>query len=106
MSKRKDKNKGKGTTKVDEIPTTPENSGEESTEIVETSTETEEKEEVEEKPISNLPSVPLKVFCQLSGKKPDQIAGFRRFALNQKLKAMTVPQWREQLVAFENRPMR
>lgn len=59
-----------------------------------------------EKEVFNLPTIALNVFCQLSGKKPDQIAGFRRYALNQKFHAMTVPQWREKLSEFENRPVR
>ena len=64
------------------------------------------KVESTEKPVTNLPLIPLTVFCTLSGKKPDQIAGFRRYAINQNLKPMTVPQWREELVKFANRPVR
>lgn len=71
--------------------------------------ESTEKEEIEikstEKPVFNLPTITLNVFCQLSGKKPDQIAGFRRYALNQKFQSLTVPQWREKLLEFENRPV-
>lgn len=50
--------------------------------------------------------VPLAVFIQLSGRKLDQVAGFKRFALNQKLEPRTIPEWREKLVEFDNRPMR
>lgn len=52
----------------------------------------------------DLPLVPLVVFCNVSGKKPDQIAGFRRYALNKKFDPMTIPQWREKLVEFERKP--
>lgn len=52
------------------------------------------------------PSVPLKVFCSLSGLKPDQIAGFQRYAITNKLGPMTITQWRETLVGFQNKPTR
>jgi len=52
-----------------------------------------------------LPLIPLEVFCKLSGKKPDQIAGFRRYALSNQLKPKTIPEWREELIAFQNKPM-
>lgn len=52
------------------------------------------------------PSIPLGVFCSLSGVKPDQLAGFRMYATTQKLKPMTVPQWRAKLVEFQNKPTR
>lgn len=50
--------------------------------------------------------ISLAVFIQLAGKKPDQVAGFKRWALNQGLKPMTVRQWRGKMVEFDNRPMR
>ena len=55
---------------------------------------------------TDYPRLSLKVFCHLSGKKPDQIAGFRRYAITQKLDLLTVPQWREKLVEFQNKPTR
>ena len=63
-----------------------------------------EKEPVKKEP--DHPACPLEVFCKLSGKKPDQIAGFRRYAISAKLKPMTILKWREKLVEFQNKPMR
>ena len=56
--------------------------------------------------VEDLPTVSLQVFCQLSGRKADQIAGFRRYAQSQRLSVLTVPEWRNKLVEFDNRPMR
>ena len=55
---------------------------------------------------SDLPLINLTVYCNLSGLKFDQIAGFRRYAINQKLGPMTVPQWREEYNGFLAKPMR
>ena len=49
---------------------------------------------------------PLAIFCQLSGKKPDQMAGFRRYALTNKIGPLTIPEWKKQLEAFQKKPMR
>ena len=98
------KDKSKWTKKVDSDSTTTEELNE-STET-EIKVEKKSKKETPKEPVSNLPLVPLEIFCRLSGKKLDQMAGFRRFALTQKMKPMTIPQWRKALVAFENRPMR
>jgi hypothetical protein len=56
-------------------------------------------------PTEVLPLCTLEVFCQLSGKRADQIAGFRRYALNQQLKPRTIPEWKQELTAFQNKPM-
>jgi hypothetical protein len=53
-----------------------------------------------------LPVVQLKVFCSISGKKPDQIAGFVVYAKMKELKPMTIPEWQEELTAFQNKPTR
>lgn len=52
------------------------------------------------------PRQPLKIFCHLSGKKPDQMAGFRRYASNQKLGPMTMKEWQKSFVEFQNKPMK
>lgn len=54
----------------------------------------------------DLPLINLNVFCQLSGLKFDQTAGFRRYATTKKLAPMTVPQWRKKLEDFQNKPTR
>lgn len=66
--------------------------------------ESPEKPKEEER--TGLPTVPLKVFCTLSGKKPDQMAGFKNYAKRSGLKPMTIPQWKEAFVEFQNKPMR
>jgi len=51
-----------------------------------------------------LPRVDLRVWAISSGIKPDQLAGFVRYAIKNNLGRMTIPEWREALEAFRNRP--
>ena len=81
--------------------------------VTEKSVKDDEKPDIVEKAKEETPkkepdhhACPLEVFCKLSGKKPDQIAGFRRYAISAKLKPMTILKWREKLVEFQNKPMR
>jgi hypothetical protein len=54
----------------------------------------------------DLPKVPLNIYCNLSGKKFDQIAGFRSYAKSEKMGPMTIPQWKEKFIEFQKTPMR
>jgi hypothetical protein len=47
----------------------------------------------------------LEVFMRLSGRKPDQMAGFAWYARKQKLGPLSVPEWHEALAAFDARPV-
>lgn len=52
------------------------------------------------------PKLQLRIFCTLSGIKPDQMAGFARHAKHQKLGPLTIEEWKKSLVEFQNKPMR
>ena len=58
------------------------------------------------KKTSGLPLVPLKVFCALSGKKWDQIAGFKSHATKEALKPMTMPEWKVKYQEFMDTPVK
>lgn len=72
----------------------------------EDNSKTEEEPATKKNMESDLPLVNLAVFCNLSGKKFDQIAGFRNYAKRKKLGPMTIPQWRKSMEEFHNKPMR
>jgi len=57
-------------------------------------------------PPRQLSAVPLNVFLTMCGAKRDQMAGFRRFAINEKMSPRTVPEWRAAHAAFMKRPTR
>jgi hypothetical protein len=80
---------------------------------IEDNAQGDETVELKEQPLAKaeeakpaLPVIPLKVFCSISGKKPDQIAGFVVYAKMKELKPMTIPEWQEELTAFQNKPTR
>ena len=50
------------------------------------------------------PAVALKVFLVIAGPKWDQLAGFKSYATQQKLGPRSVPEWREELQKFMNKP--
>ena len=56
--------------------------------------------------IPPLPKIPFKVFEKVAGPRWDQLAGFRSYAKAQDLGPMTIPEWREALQAFQNKPTR
>ena len=58
------------------------------------------------KKANGLPLVPLKVFCALSGKKWDQIAGFKSQATKDALKPMTMPEWKVKYQEFMDTPVK
>lgn len=53
-----------------------------------------------------LPVIRLDVFLAMCGSKWDQMAGFKRYAIREKLAPRTVPGWRTAHAAFMNRPTR
>lgn len=64
-----------------------------------------EPETDESKPdLPRLPKIPLKVFEKIAGPKWDQLAGFKQHAKANNLGPMTVPEWRDALQAFKNKP--
>lgn len=56
-------------------------------------------------PVEVLPIVGLDVFAVSGAFRPDQIAGFVRYAQIQKLEPRTIPEWRTAYTAFMNRPV-
>lgn len=56
-------------------------------------------------PKLNRVGVKLDVFLRICGKKPDQTAGFRRWALDNGLKQMDVKDWRAEFDKFLRRPV-
>lgn len=54
---------------------------------------------------SSRPGVKLEVFLRASGKRPDQMAGFRRWAINQGLKPMGIKDWRKEYARFLSLPV-
>jgi len=51
-------------------------------------------------------SVPLRVFVNVSGRKPDQMAGFVYHAKKEKLGPRSVPEWRAEFEKFLARPVK
>ena len=58
----------------------------------------------ESSPKPQLPKIALRVFEKLAGPKWDQLAGFKLYAKKNRLGPMTVPEWREALQAFRDKP--
>lgn len=58
----------------------------------------------ESDPHPGLPRIQLRVFLKLAGLKPDQLAGFKRYAEAEGLGPMPVPAWREAHKAFRTKP--
>ncbi len=56
-------------------------------------------------PAKVLPLVPLEVFATVGDSRWDQLAGFVRHVQMKKLGPLTIPQWREALTAFQNKPV-
>lgn len=50
------------------------------------------------------PVVSLKVFLNIFGKKWDQMAGFKHYAMKNGLEPLTVEEWREAFQNFLDRP--
>lgn len=55
--------------------------------------------------VASLPRVGIDVFMRVSGQKPDQMAGFGRWAKNQKLGTRTIPEWKAALTEYGSRPV-
>lgn len=55
--------------------------------------------------VSSLPRVGIDVFMRVSGRKPDQMAGFGRWAKNRKLGTRTIPEWQAALTEYGDRPV-
>lgn len=73
------------------------------------------KEVKKEKPPERVPVIPeikkveavihYRVFEKISGRKWDQMAGFKSYVKRNKLGPMTVKKWHEALQAFLNKPV-
>jgi len=50
------------------------------------------------------PKVSLKVFIASGGIRWDQMAGFKSYALRQKMGPLSIPEWREAYNQFSKRP--
>ncbi len=57
-----------------------------------------------EEPKRQLTSVPLRVFGQLSGLKPDQFRPFYSYATREEMRPCPVPEWHTRLEAFKSKP--
>ncbi len=57
-------------------------------------------------PKRQLSSIPLRVFAQVSGLKPDQFVPFAGYAKREEMLPCPVPEWHERLKAFRNKPTR
>ncbi len=57
-----------------------------------------------EEPARQLTSVPLRVFGQLSGLKPDQFRPFATYAAREAMRPCPIPEWKTRLEAFRNKP--
>lgn len=53
---------------------------------------------------ADLPLIPLDSFLVISGKKYDQLAGFKAYAKLNNLGPLTVPAWQDAFNAFLNKP--
>lgn len=53
-----------------------------------------------------LSSVPLRVFGQISGLKPDQFVPFAKYAQREQMLPCPVPEWKKRLKDFQNKPTR
>lgn len=56
-------------------------------------------------PVNTLPAIRLEVYLRLCGRKWDQVAGFRHWALARKLEPRTVPEWKNTHAEFDARPV-
>jgi len=54
-------------------------------------------------PAESKPKVKLRVFLATAGKKWDQMAGFKSFAIRNKLGPLSIPEWRKAFTDFMNR---
>ncbi len=52
------------------------------------------------------PSVPLRVYAEVSGIKPDQIKAFARYAQLEEMRPCPIPQWKDRYEAFLQKPIR
>lgn len=59
----------------------------------------------QEAPEPTRTGVKLEVFLRVAGPKPDQLAGFRRWAMDNGLKQMDVENWRAEYEKFLRRPV-
>ena len=75
-----------------------------------TTTEEKKKEQTayseEPRKFTNEPVVTLKIFSTVCGIKWDQLAGFKNYALREKLGPLSITDWKKELAAFRNRPTR
>jgi hypothetical protein len=53
----------------------------------------------------NRGGIKLEVFLRISGKKLDQMAGFRRYAINHGLKQMDTKDWQKEYAKFRSLPV-
>lgn len=62
--------------------------------------------EVDPKPEGRvLQSVPLDIFIATYGARFDQVAGFKSYVRRMKMGPRTIPEWKEAMAAFQNRPV-
>lgn len=54
----------------------------------------------------NLPTINIKVFAQISGIKPDQLAGFVYYAKKQNIRNLTRPEWDTAYKEFMSLPVK
>lgn len=66
----------------------------------------EEKEEPIQPQEEEKPLVSLQVFLNVCGLKWDQTAGFKHYATKQKMRKMTIPNWREEFHKFMGKPIK
>jgi hypothetical protein len=51
------------------------------------------------------PKVSLRVFIASGGMRWDQMAGFKSYAMRNKMGPLSIPEWREAFNAFQKRPV-
>jgi len=56
-------------------------------------------------PIPAEPSIPIRVYATVCGRKWDQMAGFVAHARRQKLTRLTMTEWRQEYEKFLNKPV-
>jgi len=78
---------------------------EEEFEVEEEQAKQEEAAPVEEEKLAEKPFVSLQVFLQLCGLKWDRTAGFKHYAIKQKLGPMPVLDWHDELQNFMKKPV-
>lgn len=60
--------------------------------------------EVEPMPEPEKPSVDLSVYLAVCGRKPDQMAGFKHYAIHNGFGPMPIELWRKKYIKFMKKP--